>query len=167
MAPVKDFPRKLFYKINEVASIVGVESYVLRYWETKFTMLKPERHGADERRYRQQDIDLLFRIRTLLYDEKFTIAGAVEQMKINPKGDVEVQPEFVAEASEPMAQIVEVKAEEEVTAEEHAQLSLFPSNNEEVLNGVRERLALIKAEAVSLKATLEEHIDKTQAMASG
>lgn len=74
-------PNKLFHRINEVADILGVEAYVLRYWETRFPMLKPERFGNDERRYRRKDIELLLRIRGLLYEEKFTIAGAVEQLR--------------------------------------------------------------------------------------
>ncbi|MCC6545695.1 MerR family transcriptional regulator [Candidatus Sumerlaeota bacterium] len=87
--PSPQFPKKLFYKINEVSEIVGVEAYVLRYWETKFPSLKPERLANDERRYRVKDIDLLLRIRTLLYDEKFTIAGAVDRIRKDPKGLVD------------------------------------------------------------------------------
>lgn len=81
MAPSVDFPKKLFYKIQEVANIVGVEPYVLRYWETKFPMLSPEKDSSDQRRYRRKDIELLLRIRELLYEEKYTIAGAVERLK--------------------------------------------------------------------------------------
>lgn len=76
------YPRKLFYRIQEVADIVGVEPYVLRYWETKFPMLQPEKDAADQRRYRQREIDLLLRIRDLLYAEKYTIAGAVERLRL-------------------------------------------------------------------------------------
>ncbi|MCC7392450.1 MerR family transcriptional regulator [Candidatus Sumerlaeota bacterium] len=89
--PTPSYPKKLFYKINEVSEIVGVEAYVLRYWETKFPSLKPERLPNDERRYRAKDIDLLLRIRTLLYDEKFTIAGAVDRIRKDPKGAIDVQ----------------------------------------------------------------------------
>lgn len=89
--PTPSYPKKLFYKINEVSEIVGVEAYVLRYWETKFPSLKPERLPNDERRYRAKDIDLLLRIRTLLYDEKFTIAGAVDRIRKDPKGAIGVQ----------------------------------------------------------------------------
>ncbi len=75
------YPRKLFYRIQEVANIVGVEPYVLRYWETKFPMLAPEKDSTEQRRYRQKEIDLLLRIRDLLYVEKYTIAGAVDKLK--------------------------------------------------------------------------------------
>ncbi|MBX3729831.1 MAG: MerR family transcriptional regulator [Candidatus Sumerlaeia bacterium] len=86
MAPATSYPKKLFYRIQEVANIVGVEPYVLRYWETKFPMLAPEKDGSDQRRYRQKDIDLLLRIRHLLYEEKYTIAGAVEKLKDEQRG---------------------------------------------------------------------------------
>lgn len=76
-----DYPKKLFYRINEVAKITGVETYVLRYWETKFPMLAPEKDSSDQRRYRQTDIELVFRIKQLLYEDKFTIAGAVEKLQ--------------------------------------------------------------------------------------
>lgn len=80
-------PRKLFYRIQEVAAILGVEAYVLRYWETRFPMVKPERFGNDERRYRQRDVEILLRIQRLLHHEKFTIAGAVEKLKQELAGE--------------------------------------------------------------------------------
>jgi DNA-binding transcriptional MerR regulator len=83
---IPDFPKKLFYKINEVASIAGVEAYVLRYWETKFPTLAPEKDENDQRRYRQKDIELVFYIKHLLYGEKYTIAGAVEVLKQEKSG---------------------------------------------------------------------------------
>lgn len=83
---VPDFPKKLFYKINEVASITGVEAYVLRYWEGKFPMLAPEKDENDQRRYRQKDIEMLFYIKKLLYEDKYTIAGAVEVLKQEKPG---------------------------------------------------------------------------------
>lgn len=75
------YPKKLFYKIQEVAEIVGVEPYVLRYWETKFPMVQPDKDAKDQRRYRYEDLEVLLRIRGLLYEEKYTIAGAVEKVR--------------------------------------------------------------------------------------
>lgn len=82
------FPKKLFYKIAEVTKITGIDAYVLRYWESKFPMLAPEKDSAGQRRYRQQDVEMVFRIKELLYKEKYTIAGAVEKLEeeISPKG---------------------------------------------------------------------------------
>ncbi len=69
-------PTKLYYKIREVAQIVGVETHVLRYWEKEFPSLTPPKSRSGQRTYRPKDIELLIQIRTLLYEEGFTIAGA-------------------------------------------------------------------------------------------
>jgi DNA-binding transcriptional MerR regulator len=74
-------PDKLFYRINEVATITQVKPYVLRYWESEFSMLAPEKDDNDQRRYRKVDIELIVQIKRLLYEEKFTIAGARKQLK--------------------------------------------------------------------------------------
>lgn len=79
-------PEKLFYKINEVATITQVKPYVLRYWETEFPMLAPEKDENDQRRYRKADIELILQIKRLLYEEKFTIAGARKQLKMSRDG---------------------------------------------------------------------------------
>jgi DNA-binding transcriptional MerR regulator len=78
---VAAFPKKLFYRIQEVSEIVGVEPYVLRYWETRFPEAAPEKDDNDQRRYRQAHVEKLLRIRELLYDEKYTIPGAAERLK--------------------------------------------------------------------------------------
>jgi len=69
-------PKKLYYKIREVCEIVGVEAHVLRFWETEFPALSPPKSKSGQRTYRPKDIELLLRIKKLLYDEGFTIAGA-------------------------------------------------------------------------------------------
>jgi DNA-binding transcriptional MerR regulator len=73
-------PKKLYYKIREVCEIIGVEAHVLRYWETEFPSLAPAKNKSGQRVYRPKDIELLLRIRTLLYEEGFTIAGARKQL---------------------------------------------------------------------------------------
>jgi DNA-binding transcriptional MerR regulator len=74
-------PEKLFYRINEVSNITQIKPYVLRYWETEFPMLAPEKDENDQRRYRKADIELILQIKRLLYTEKFTIAGARKQLR--------------------------------------------------------------------------------------
>ncbi|MBF0505980.1 MAG: MerR family transcriptional regulator [Nitrospirae bacterium] len=69
------FPEKLFYKIGEVSRLVGVESYVLRYWETEFPFLSPRKSKSGQRIYAKNDVDLLKKIKYLLYEEKYTIDG--------------------------------------------------------------------------------------------
>ena len=68
--------KKLYYSIGEVSKMVGLKSYVLRYWETEFKQLSPPKNRAGNRTYRQKDIDLILKIKNLLYNEKFTIEGA-------------------------------------------------------------------------------------------
>jgi len=68
--------QKLFYRIREVSRITGVKPHVLRYWESEFPMLRPEKGPNDRRRYRQSDIELILRIKKLLYEDKFTVEGA-------------------------------------------------------------------------------------------
>jgi DNA-binding transcriptional MerR regulator len=73
---VLHIPEKLYFKIGEVARIVGVEPYVLRYWETEFPDLAPPKSRGNQRLYRRKDIERVFKIKTLLYRDKFTIEGA-------------------------------------------------------------------------------------------
>jgi len=73
-------PKKLYYKSGEVCKIVGVEAHVLRYWETEFPSVAPPKNRGGQRTYRPRDIELLLRIRQLLYEEGFTIAGARKRL---------------------------------------------------------------------------------------
>ncbi len=73
---MKNDIKKLYYSIGEVSKIVGLKSYVLRYWETEFKQLSPPKNRAGNRTYRQKDIDLIIQIKNLLHGEKFTIEGA-------------------------------------------------------------------------------------------
>ena len=67
---------KIYYSISEVADLTDVKPHVLRYWESKFKMLKPKKNRAGNRMYRPKEIDLILRIKELLYDRRYTIAGA-------------------------------------------------------------------------------------------
>ena len=75
------YPSKLFYHIQEVAKITDLKPYVLRYWESEFSMLSPEKEKNDQRRYRKTDIEMILKIKELLYEQKFTIAGARQSIK--------------------------------------------------------------------------------------
>ena len=66
-------PNKLFFKIGEVCEITDTQPYVLRYWESEFKLLRPKKNPAGQRVYRQRDLDLVRRIKTLLYDERLTL----------------------------------------------------------------------------------------------
>jgi DNA-binding transcriptional MerR regulator len=75
-----EIPDKLYFKIGEVSELLGVEPYVLRYWETEFSVLSPKKSGTDHRLYRRKDVELLLRIKHLLYEKKFTIEGARQSL---------------------------------------------------------------------------------------
>ena len=71
-----DIPDKLFFRIGEVSQLVGVEAYVLRYWESEFPGVSPRKSSSGQRMFRRKDVELLLRIKHLLYGQKFTIEGA-------------------------------------------------------------------------------------------
>ena len=75
-------PDKLYFKIGEVSSITGVEPYILRYWESEFKLVKPYRTKSNQRLYRKKDVESVLKIKRMLYDEKFTIAGAKKKIRI-------------------------------------------------------------------------------------
>ena len=75
-----EIPDKLYFKIGEVSELLGVEPYVLRYWETEFSVLSPKKSGTGHRLYRRKDVELLLRIKHLLYEKKFTIEGARQSL---------------------------------------------------------------------------------------
>ncbi len=76
-----ELPNKLYFRIGEVAKIVDVKPYVLRYWETEFSVLKPGKTPSRHRLYRRRDVETLLVIKNLLYEEGFTIAGAKKRLK--------------------------------------------------------------------------------------
>ncbi len=69
-------PDKLYFKIGEVAKMADVPTHVLRYWESEFSGIKPKRANSKQRLYRRQDVELILKIKTLLHDQGYTIAGA-------------------------------------------------------------------------------------------
>lgn len=80
-----EIPDKLYFKIGEVSELLGVEPYVLRYWETEFPVLSPKKSGTGHRLYRRKDVELLLRIKHLLYEKRFTIEGARQSLHTEAK----------------------------------------------------------------------------------
>lgn len=73
-------PEKLFFKIGEVCELSGVQAHVLRYWESEFPMLAPQKNRAGQRTYRKRDVEMALRIKELLYEDQYTIAGAKKKL---------------------------------------------------------------------------------------
>ncbi|MEO8605975.1 MAG: MerR family transcriptional regulator [bacterium] len=76
-----DLPDKLYFKIGEVAKLVGVKPYVLRYWETEFPAIRPGKTRSKHRLYRRRDVEALLEIKRLLHNERYTIEGAKRHLK--------------------------------------------------------------------------------------
>jgi DNA-binding transcriptional MerR regulator len=86
LAETPEIPDKLYFRIGEVAHLIGVEPYVLRYWETEFTTLTPKKSGTGHRLYRRKEVELLLRIKELLYEKKYTIEGARKFLQGEARG---------------------------------------------------------------------------------
>ena len=74
-------PEKIYFKIGEVCELVGVQAHVLRYWESEFPTLSPQKNQSGQRSYRRRDVEIALRIKQLLYKELFTIAGAIKKLQ--------------------------------------------------------------------------------------
>src|SRR4249919_1814106 len=85
LQPTPEIPDKLYFKIGEVSELLGVEAYVLRYWESEFPVLSPKKSGTGHRLYRRKDVELLLRIKHLLYEKRFTIEGARQTLHSEAK----------------------------------------------------------------------------------
>jgi len=82
-------PDKIYFRIGEVSKLVGVDTHVLRYWETEFAIIKPFRGKSKQRLYRRQDVENLLRIKALLHDEGYTISGARKLLKSQSRTTVD------------------------------------------------------------------------------
>ncbi len=133
-------PEKLYYKIGEVAKFTGIKTHVLRYWETEFKAIRPNKSRSNQRLYRKQDVELILRLKDLLYNQGFTIAGARKKLREKPAEKVaEIAVEAPAAASQ-------VKAKKQVSAEASDQLALplSGSYDPKLLKEIRQDLLRLK-----------------------
>ncbi len=103
-------PEKLFFKIGEVCDITGIQAHVLRYWESEFPMLAPQKNRAGQRTYRKRDVEMVLRIKELLYEDQYTIAGAKKRLTNELRGasklkvvTPDMSPQSLAAAPAPFA----------------------------------------------------------------
>ena len=104
-------PEKIFFKIGEVCDLVGVQAHVLRYWETEFPMLSPQKNRSGQRSYRRRDVEIALRVKELLYDDLYTIAGA--KKKLN---DVEAAEETVSYQHSAPIEVLDEERREALTS---------------------------------------------------
>ena len=118
-APATSAPapgEKLYYRIGEVAKITGVKPYVLRYWESEFRWMAPQKSRSKQRLYRRRDIDMILLIKKLLYEQRFTIAGARKKLretgmgKALDEGVLSVEPDHRARYRKIREELVQIRA---------------------------------------------------------
>ena len=141
-------PSKLFFRIGEVASLVGVEPHVLRYWEREFRSIRPTKSAKGQRVYSRKDVENLLRVRDLLYRDGFTIAGAKKRLQ---RGTDPAQAS-VDDIVDPLAEEEDEEAELAAAEEpESGPRSHAPSEP----GSVREKLTALRVEVESFLQELE------------
>lgn len=133
-------PEKLYYKIGEVAKFTGVKTHVLRYWETEFKAIRPNKSRSNQRLYRKQDVELILRLKDLLYNQGFTIAGARKKLREKPAAKVSEA------AVETPATPVQVETKKQLPAKATDQLALPLSGSYDptLLKEIRQDLLRLK-----------------------
>ena len=101
---------KRYFRIGEASSIIGVESYVLRYWESEFSQLNPKRASSKQRTYQKKDLETLLEIKRLLYDEKMTIEGAKRRLRQRKYTESAPGQNFLKDIKKELKEILEMMA---------------------------------------------------------
>ena len=99
-----EIPDKVFFRIGEVARLTGVKAYVLRYWETEFSSLRPQKAQSGQRRYRKVDVEAVLQIKRLLWEEGFTIKGARAHLRAGGEVAARVEAEVPSAPAAPAVQ---------------------------------------------------------------
>lgn len=118
-------PEKIFFKIGEVCDIVDVQAHVLRYWETEFPMLSPQKNRSGQRTYRRRDVEIALRIKDLLYEDLYTIAGAKKRLQ----GEMRETNKLKIVHSEPKKEKDYIKPVDNIESIEDVELEIESSEN--------------------------------------
>jgi len=160
-------PEKIFFKIGEVCDIVDVQAHVLRYWETEFPMLSPQKNRSGQRSYRRRDVEIALRIKELLYDDLYTIAGAKKKLQselrestrlkiVHPEPQKEHEYLKAVEVPQPVEEDFEIEDfidDEEEVSESYEQTSV--SENIELSDDKREALKSLASQLLELREMLK------------
>lgn len=151
-------PEKLFFKIGEVCELSGVQAHVLRYWESEFPMLAPQKNRAGQRTYRKRDVEMALRIKELLYEDQYTIAGAKKKLASDLRGTskLKVVPSLdPAEQQPPLQKTSGTGSESRPRYEDPGKISASPADRVAVrrlADQLRELLATLDAGDAELNA---------------
>ena len=99
---------KKYFRIGEVSRIIGVRPYVLRYWESEFPQIRPHRADSNQRTYQKKDLEIIFEIKRLLYEERLTIEGTRKKLKQRMPAQASVDKEFLKEIKSELQDILKV-----------------------------------------------------------
>jgi DNA-binding transcriptional MerR regulator len=149
--PAIAIPEKLFFKIGEVCELAGVQAHVLRYWESEFPTLAPQKNRAGQRVYRKRDVEMALRIKELLYEDQYTIAGAKKRLGNEIRGVAKLKV-VTNEDGEVITTDLESTDETFATAATVARSAVKPRTAEErqglkrIASELRELLSLLEQE---------------------
>ena len=151
--PTREIPDKLYFRIGEVAKLCDVPAYVLRFWEGEFPQLKPNKGGTGQRLFRRRDVEMALRIKTLLYDEGYTIPGARQAFKAELRSSKE-QP---ASAEGTTSETVDAKHLKTIQKELRELLSLLskPATARPAVQTIRTTRAAKSVEPVAPPAPMQ------------
>ena len=156
--PAVAIPEKLFFKIGEVCELAGVQAHVLRYWESEFPMLAPQKNRAGQRVYRKRDVEMALRIKELLYEDQYTIAGAKKRLTNEIRGGGKLKVVGAEEDGQPESAAVEFNEGEMFSAPPETsgyKRTVAPRTAEE-----RQGLKQLASELRELLALLEQQETK-------
>ncbi len=112
--------KKYYYSIGEVSNLLGLKDHILRYWEKEFDQLKPKKKLGRNRKYTQEDIELLRRIKYMLYNQRFTIEGVKKKLKEMKRNKEQIKLDFPVEKNELKKHIImELKNIKEILQKKH------------------------------------------------
>ncbi|MDQ3132885.1 MAG: MerR family transcriptional regulator [Acidobacteriota bacterium] len=123
-------PEKIFFKIGEVCDIVDVQAHVLRYWETEFPMLSPQKNRSGQRSYRRRDVEIALRIKELLYEDLYTIAGAKKKLQVEMRETSRLK--IVHSEPKEREYLKPVEAPKPIEIEENIEIEDFIETPEEI-----------------------------------
>ena len=158
--PAVAIPEKLFFKIGEVCELAGVQAHVLRYWESEFPMLAPQKNRAGQRVYRKRDVEMALRIKELLYEDQYTIAGAKKRLTNELRGGGKLKVVGAENDGQPESEPVEFNNESELLSPSPTTYTraVQPRTAEE-----RQGLKQLASELRELLALLEQQETKGRA----
>lgn len=142
-------PDKLYFRIGDVANLCDVPAYVLRFWETEFPQLKPNKGGTGQRLYRKRDVEMALRIKSLLYDQGYTIPGA--RLVFKSEAKAKEAPESLPQAIDSAAHL---QAPESQPSEPHPAIDMGAAIRQDAQH--RDQLSTLRGELRSLASLLSK-----------